>query len=46
MVGMPRTMDAWSCGLMMPWWHNISAWASEPAMSTCHRRLSKNTLEV
>jgi hypothetical protein len=29
--GMPSWMAAWSSLLMMPWWHNISAWASEPA---------------
>jgi hypothetical protein len=31
---------------MIFWRGQHAAWASEPAMSACHRRLSKNTLDV
>ena len=43
---MPRWMEAWSEAEMMPCAASISACARLPAMSACHRRLSKNTLEV
>jgi len=43
---MPRSMAARSSPEMMPCAASMPAWARLPAMSACHRRLSKNTLDV
>src|SRR3989344_2557644 len=40
---MPRWMEAWSEAEMMPCAASISACARLPAISACHRRLSKKT---
>ena len=42
----PSWMDFTSCALMMPCAPSMPAWASEPSMSACHMRWSKDTLEV